>query len=91
MNLGNKVKGIRINAGLSQRVFAMRIGTTQQNVSNYENGLTEPSLDCLIRIADEFSVSLDELVLGKSAGIEHCCKHARGSKAAFKENPSDNA
>ena len=70
VNLGNKVKGIRINAGLSQRVFAMRIGTTQQNVSNYENGLTEPSLDCLIRIADEFSVSLDELVLGKSAGIE---------------------
>lgn len=71
MNLGKKLKSIRMNAGLSQRVFAMRIGTTQQNVSNYENGLTEPSLDCLTRIASEFSGSLDELLLGKSVGIEH--------------------
>ena len=70
VNLGKKLKSIRMNAGLSQRVFAMRIGTTQQNVSNYENGLTEPSLDCLTRIASEFSVSLDELLLGKSVGIE---------------------
>lgn len=70
MNLGKKLKSIRMNAGLSQRVFAMRIGTTQQNVSNYENGLTELSLDCLTRIASEFSVSLDELLLGKSVGIE---------------------
>lgn len=70
MNLGNKLKDIRINAGLSQRVFAMRIGTTQQNVSNYENGLAEPSIDCLKRIAGEFSVSLDELLLGKTSSIE---------------------
>ena len=70
VNLGKKLKSIRMNAGLSQRVFAMRIGTTQQNGSNYENGLTEPSLDCLTRIASEFSVSLDELLLGKSVGIE---------------------
>jgi transcriptional regulator with XRE-family HTH domain len=70
VNLGKKLKSIRMNAGLSQRVFAMRIGTTQQNVSNYENGLTELSLDCLTRIASEFSVSLDELLLGKSVGIE---------------------
>ena len=50
--------------------FAMHIGTTQQNGSNYENGLTEPSLDCLTRIASEFSISLDELLLGKFVGIE---------------------
>ena len=70
MNLDEKLKSIRMNAGLSQRVFAMHIGSTQQNVSNYENGLTEPSLDCLIRIASEFSISLDELLLGKFVGIE---------------------
>lgn len=70
MNLDEKLKSIRMNAGLSQRVFAMHIGTTQQNGSNYENGLTEPSLDCLTRIASEFSISLDELLLGKFVGIE---------------------
>lgn len=70
VNLDEKLKSIRMNAGLSQRVFAMHIGTTQQNVSNYENGLTEPSLDCLTRIASEFSISLDELLLGKFVGIE---------------------
>ena len=70
MNLGHKLKSLRVNQGLSQKAFAKRIGTTQQNISNYENELTEPSLDCLKRIASEFSVSLDELLLGKSACIE---------------------
>lgn len=70
VNLGHKLKDIRLNAGLSQRSFAERIGSTQQNVSNYENGLTEPSLDCLKRIAGEFAVSLDELLLGKSVCLE---------------------
>lgn len=70
LKLGHKLKDIRIKTGLSQKAFAERIGTTQQNISNYENGLTEPSLDCLKRIASEFSVSLDGLLLGKSACIE---------------------
>lgn len=70
MQLGHQFKDLRNKTGLSQKAFAERIGTTQQNISNYENGLTEPSLDCLKRIASEFSVSLDELLLGKSAGIE---------------------
>jgi DNA-binding helix-turn-helix protein len=47
LKLGHKLKDIRIKTGLSQKAFAERIGTTQQNISNYENGLTEPSLDCL--------------------------------------------
>ena len=68
LKLGHKLKDIRIKTGLSQKAFAERIGTTQQNISNYENGLTEPSLDCLKRIASE--VSLDGLLLGKSACIE---------------------
>lgn len=70
LKLGHKLKDLRTSAGLSQKAFAERIGTTQQNISNYENGLTEPSLDCLKRIASEFSISLDELLLGKSACIE---------------------
>jgi len=64
MDLGHKLKGIRLRTGLSQKTFAKRIGTTQQNVSNYENGITEPSLECLKLIASEFSVSLDDCSLG---------------------------
>ena len=70
LELGHKLKDIRIKTGLSQKAFAECIGTTQQNISNYENGLTEPSVDCLKRIAREFSVSLDEILLGKAACIE---------------------
>ena len=70
LKLGHQLKDLRIKTGLSQKAFAERIATTQQNISNYENGLTEPSLDCLKRIASEFSVSLDELLLGKTACIE---------------------
>lgn len=68
--MGRKLKDVRLKTGLSQKAFAERIGTTQQNISNYENGLTEPSLNCLERIASEFSVSLDGLLLGKNDCIE---------------------
>lgn len=70
LKLGHQLKVLRNKTGLSQKAFAERIGTTQQNISNYENGLTEPSLDCLKRMANEFSVSLDELLLGKSVCVE---------------------
>lgn len=70
MKLGHQLKVLRNKAGLSQKVFPERIGTTQQNISNYENELTEPSLDCLKRMASELSVSIDVLLLGKPTCVE---------------------
>lgn len=66
MEIGKSIREFRIRQKMSQKAFAARIGTTQQNISNYENGIAQPSVDCLAKIAKEFSVSLDELFLGTS-------------------------
>lgn len=68
MEIGKSIREFRIRQKMSQKAFAARIGTTQQNISNYENGIAQPSVDCLAKIAKEFSVLLDELFLGTS----HC-------------------
>lgn len=68
MEIGKSIREFRIRQKMSQKAFAARIGTTQQNISNYEKGIAQPSVDCLANIAKEFSVSLDELFLGTS----HC-------------------
>lgn len=39
------------------------IGASRTTWSNYENGVTEPSIDLLVRISRFFGVSLDELVI----------------------------
>lgn len=66
MEIGKSIRDFRVQQNMSQKTFAAKIGTTQQNISNYENGIVQPSVDCLAKIAKEFSVSLDELLLGTS-------------------------
>ena len=56
------LRGFRLNKGLSQQQLAAIIGTTQQSINKYENHATEPDIQTLIRLADCFQVSIDELV-----------------------------
>ena len=39
---GKKIKGAREKAGLTQSQLAEAIGTTSQNISQYERGLRKP-------------------------------------------------
>ena len=41
----NNILAIRRRLGLQQSEFADSIGVTQSNVSHYENGRNDPSLD----------------------------------------------
>ncbi|MCI9264526.1 MAG: helix-turn-helix transcriptional regulator [Oscillospiraceae bacterium] len=56
------LRSFRLNKGLSQQQLAAVIGTTQQSINKYENHATEPDIQTLIRLADCFQVSIDELV-----------------------------
>lgn len=56
------LRSFRLNKGLSQQQLAALIGTTQQSINKYENHATEPDIQALIRLADCFQVSIDELV-----------------------------
>lgn len=57
-----KIKEIRERLGLSQRELARNLGLFPQAISRYESGTGEPNIETLIKIADFFNVSIDELV-----------------------------
>lgn len=56
-----KIREFREDAHLTQKQLAEKISTMQRNVSNWEQGVTEPDLKTVVAIADLFEVSLDEL------------------------------
>lgn len=56
---GNKIYELRKENGLSQRQLAKELGTSQANLSRWEQGLNEPSIIECWKIADFFDVSID--------------------------------
>lgn len=56
------LKEFRIAKGLTQKAVADYIGCSSVVYSRYETGDREPSLDILIKIADCFEVSLDDII-----------------------------
>ena len=61
MVLGEKLKRLRQEKGLSQAQLAKRLQIHQKQVSGYERGVHVPKTDLLIRMAEFFQVSLDFL------------------------------
>lgn len=62
MNLSKTLKEKRQELNLKQSELAEKAGITLSAISNYEQGLREPKLNVLIKIADIFDMTLDELV-----------------------------
>lgn len=62
VNVGNKIKELRVSQKITQHEFAMRLGVTKSAISSYENGSRLPSYDILIKISRIFKVSTDYLL-----------------------------
>ena len=61
MTLGEKISGLRKNAGYSQEKLAELMDVSRQAVTKWESGKANPDTENLIRLAGIFGVSLDEL------------------------------
>ena len=59
--LGKQLKLFREQNGYSQNQIAEYLGTTRQTISNWENDKTIIDSHSLIRLADFYQISLDEL------------------------------
>ena len=59
---GKQLKELRIAHGLSQRELGDVFGFSNQAVSFWESGRSDPDLDMLVAIAKYFNVSTDELL-----------------------------
>ena len=62
MTLSEKILSLRTARKLSQQELAEVLEVSRQSVSKWETGQAVPDLDKIIRLADLFSVSVDELV-----------------------------
>lgn len=62
MTLAEKLLALRTEKELSQEDLAEQMEVSRQSVSKWETGQSVPDLDKIIKLADLFGVSVDELV-----------------------------
>ena len=61
MEIGNKIKQLRISRSITQDAMAQYLGVTPQAVSKWERGVTTPDIALLPNISAYFGVTIDEL------------------------------
>ena len=62
MKFSERLKEIRAERGVSQRMVAVSVGMAPMAYQKYEYGTREPAFRQLIALADYFEVSIDYLV-----------------------------
>lgn len=62
MKIAENIKFYRKSLNLTQTELAKFFNAKKSLISNYENGYSCPDIYTLIKLADIFEVSLDELV-----------------------------
>lgn len=61
MNLGKKLKELRTSFGLTQAELSEKLKISRVNYTRYETGKIRPDYETVIKIADFYDVTLDEL------------------------------
>lgn len=66
--INEKIRELRIDHNLSQLDLANKIESNQRQISKWENGVIEPNIESLVKLADYFEVTTDYL-LGRSNDV----------------------
>ena len=64
--LGMRIAILRVSKGWNQTELSRRIGVSSSAIGMYEQGRREPSLGLLVRLAQEFGVTTDYLLMGET-------------------------
>ena len=80
MRFGENLMRLRKQKGYSQEDLAHMLGVSRQVISKWENNSTTPKLERIMKIAELFNVSLDELINdGKGINYAHENRITNGS------------
>ena len=60
MKIGNKIKELRVEKGLSQAQLGKIIGVSQKAVDYWERSINEPKASYLIALVKAFEISFDD-------------------------------
>lgn len=63
MYLAQNLKYLREQKGFNQRDFSADLGLSRATIGNWETGERTPDIKMIIRLAEYFGVTLDDLVL----------------------------
>lgn len=88
--LGERIKTIRKEKGLTQENLAEKIGCNTSHISNIENDYTKLSLNALVAIANALEVSIDyllseQIAVGDSAIDQEIMKQLKSCNESDKE------
>lgn len=61
MDIGNKIRQLRLKAGLTQDRLGMLLGISAQSISKWETGTTMPDISLLPLLSSELGVTIDEI------------------------------
>ena len=64
MEVGQRLKGLRAEAHMSQDDLAARVYVSRQTISSWENGKTYPDVQSLLLLSEIFDVTVDSLIKG---------------------------
>ncbi|AEB28849.1 hypothetical protein CAR_c00980 [Carnobacterium sp. 17-4] len=62
MLLGEKLKSSRVKKGFSQNDVAEELHISRQSISKWENDISYPDLDNLVKLSTYYQVSTDHLL-----------------------------
>ena len=74
INVGQKLQMARNKQGLTQEQIAQQLQVSRQTISNWENNKSYPDIVSLITLSELYQISLDQLLKGDKAMIEHLSK-----------------
>lgn len=61
-NIAGQIKEIRKHKGISQKELALRMGTSQANISKLESGQLNPTIELLERLVNSMDAELNILI-----------------------------
>ena len=62
LKIADNIRFFRKANNLTQEELSKQLGGSKNLVSNYENGISMPDIYTLVKLADIFDITLDELV-----------------------------
>lgn len=68
MNIGERIRELRIKKNMSQSDLAEKLGVSRQSISKWETNNSVPEINKLVDMGKLFEVSIDELVCGTECG-----------------------
>lgn len=68
MNLGENLRKLRKENGLSQEQLADSLNISRQAISKWESGKAYPDIENLIQLRSIFKVTLDDLIINETLG-----------------------